>query len=330
MLSARGRRSDYASAPGFLHKGARDAAATRGVHERDPLPGPPRQRGCRRYPAATLSDPQPQRSRHGSGPSPGRGAAPPPGGSPRAWRAGCAGDGAGRGRSSPDARTHLPKISRQARARGSPGPVRNRLPAADGNRHLDKRNGALLAVACDTLLRRTGRVSPQVAAILRAERGPSLPMRGSKADRECAVEMAWRAPESVKPVAARLALSGIGDGALLRSIARGERVGGALPSGPLPRLSQATAREACLWRRSGCPGRCTSRRGSHPGPLGPPGRACCPARAGALTRCFRRSRRTGEGAPPRGCNLLARGRTRAAPGTCSTCRAGPASARSGR
>ena len=80
-------------------------------------------------------------------------------------------------------RMHRKKGRRQDQAHGLTWPLHQRLMAAAGDRPIDDRNRALLAVAYDTLLRRTELVSLQVPDLLEDVRGDgSLPVRRARTD----------------------------------------------------------------------------------------------------------------------------------------------------
>ena len=144
-------------------------------------------------------------------------------------------------------RMHRDRGRRQAQAQGLTWPLRNRLLAAAGDRLIDDRNRALLAVAYDTLLRRAELTSLEVADLFAETDGDAtLLVRRSKSDPEGAGETVWLAPDSLRLVRAWLARAGIGDGPLFRSVGKGGRLGGALPPGQVPRVFKAMARAAGL------------------------------------------------------------------------------------
>ena len=144
-------------------------------------------------------------------------------------------------------RMHRRKGRRQDQAKGLTWPLRNRLLDAAGDRLIDDRNRALLAVAYDTLLRRAELTSAQVADLHEEMAGDAtLLVRRSKTDQEGEGETVWVAPDSLKLVRVWLERGGIADGPLFRSVAKGGRVGGPLPPGQVPRIFKAMARAADL------------------------------------------------------------------------------------
>ena len=139
------------------------------------------------------------------------------------------------------------KGRRQDQATGLTWPLRNRLLDAAGERLIDDRNRALLAVAYDTLLRRSELSALLVPDLLEEIDGDAtLLVRRSKTDQEGEGETVWVAPDSVALVRTWLSRAGIAGGFLFRSVAKGGRAGGALPPGQVPRIFKAMARAAGL------------------------------------------------------------------------------------
>ena len=144
-------------------------------------------------------------------------------------------------------RMHRKKGRRQDQATGLTWPLRQRLVEAAGDRLIDDRNRALLAVAYDAMLRRAELVSLQVVDLLEEVRGDgSLLIRRSKTDGEGRGEIAWVAPDTVRLVYAWLDRAGIADGRLFRSVGKGGRIGERLHPCQVPRIFKAMAREAGL------------------------------------------------------------------------------------
>jgi integrase len=83
------------------------------------------------------------------------------------------------------------------------------------------RNRALLAVAYDTLARRSELVALQVEDIQAGEHGAgSILIRRSKADQEGVGEIRYLAPDTMRFLCAWLAGAGVMSGPIFRSIAR--------------------------------------------------------------------------------------------------------------
>ncbi len=144
-------------------------------------------------------------------------------------------------------RMHRKKGRRQDQATGLTWPLRQRLLEAAGDRLLDDRNRALLAVAYDAMLRRAELVSLQVPDLLEEVQGDSsLLVRRSKTDCEGRGEVVWVGRDTVRLVRAWLDRAGIVDGMLFRSVRKGGRVGERLNPCQVPRILKAMAREAGL------------------------------------------------------------------------------------
>ena len=111
-----------------------------------------------------------------------------------------------RGRA-PRPQAHAPEEGPPAgsRRRGSPGRCATALLDAAGERLIDDRNRALLAVAYDTLLRRSELSGLQVTDLFEEMDGDAtLLVRRSKTDREGEGETVWVAPDSLALVRAWL------------------------------------------------------------------------------------------------------------------------------
>ena len=144
-------------------------------------------------------------------------------------------------------RMHRRKGRRQGQATGLTWPLRERLIEAAGERLLDDRNRALLAVAYDAMLRRSELVSLQVADLLVEVLGDgSLLVRRSKTDCEGRGEVVWVGRDTVALVHTWLERAGISHGMLFRSVDKGGRVGERLHPCQVPRIFKAMAREAGL------------------------------------------------------------------------------------
>ena len=147
-------------------------------------------------------------------------------------------------------RMHRARGRRQGQATGLTWPLRRRLLEAAGERLIDDRNRALLAVAYDAMLRRAELVSLQVSDLLEEMQGDAtLLVRRSKTDCEGKGETVWLAPDTVALVRRWLGESGISEGRLFRSVAKGGRVGEALHGGRCRASSRAWPRRPACRRR---------------------------------------------------------------------------------
>ena len=144
-------------------------------------------------------------------------------------------------------RMHRKKGRRQEQATALTWPLRQRLLEAAGDTLSDDRNRAMLAVAYDGMLRRSELVALQATDMLEEFQGDgSLLVRRSKTDCEGRGEIAWVSPDTVRLVRAWVDRSGISDGPLFRSVAKGDRVGDGLHPCQVPRIFKAMARAADL------------------------------------------------------------------------------------
>ena len=143
-------------------------------------------------------------------------------------------------------RMHRRKGRRQAQALGLTWPLRECLLEATGDRLIDARNRALLAVAYDTLLRRSELAALRVADLATDKTGAATVLvRNGKTDAEGRGAQLYLARDSLAMVAEWLVRSGVGDGRLFRSLRRGE-LGEALDPSQIPRIYKAMARRAGL------------------------------------------------------------------------------------
>jgi len=116
-----------------------------------------------------------------------------------------------------------------------------------GERLIDDRNRALLAVAYDGMLRRSELSALQVPDLLEEmDGGATVLVRRSKTDQEGEGEIVWIAPDSLALVYVWLERAGVADGSLFRSVGKGGTAGGPLPPGQVPRIFKAMARAAEL------------------------------------------------------------------------------------
>ncbi|MDE0254574.1 MAG: tyrosine-type recombinase/integrase, partial [Rhodospirillaceae bacterium] len=132
-------------------------------------------------------------------------------------------------------------------AHGLTAPLRRRLLAVPGDRLIEVRNRALLAVAYDGMLRRAELVALQVTDLLEEMRGDAtLLVRRSKTDGEGYGDMLYLARDTVRLVRAWLDRSGITDGRLFRSVGKGGRLGEGLDPSQVPRILKGMAQRAGL------------------------------------------------------------------------------------
>ena len=144
-------------------------------------------------------------------------------------------------------RMHRRKGRRQAQAKGLTWPLRKRLLEAAGDRLIDDRNRALLAVAYDAMLRRAELAALQVTDLLVEMPGDAtLLVRRSKTDTEGRGEMAYLACDTVRLVQAWLERSGVSDGRLFRSVHKCGALGERLDPSQVPRIFKEMACRAGL------------------------------------------------------------------------------------
>ncbi len=144
-------------------------------------------------------------------------------------------------------RMHRGRGRRQAQVRGLTWPLRNRLIEAGGDRLIDARDRALLAVGYDTLLRRTELVSLQVVDLLEEIDGTAtLLVRSGKTDPDGRGATLYLARDTVRLVKTWLEPGGVDDGRLFRSVRKDGTVGEKLDASQVPRIYKRMARRAGL------------------------------------------------------------------------------------
>ena len=144
-------------------------------------------------------------------------------------------------------RMHRRRGRRQAQVQGLTWPLRNRLLEAAGDRLIDIRDRALLAVGYDTLLRRAELVSLEVTDLLEDIDGTAtLLVRSGKTDPDGRGAMLYLARDTVQMVKAWVERSGVGAGRLLRSVRKDGTVGEKLDASQVPRIYKRMARRAGL------------------------------------------------------------------------------------
>lgn len=118
---------------------------------------------------------------------------------------------------------------------------------AGGSRLRDLRNRALLAVAYDTLCRRSELVALRREDLQAGPHGDgTLLVRRGKTDQEGAGMVRFLAPDTMKLLHGWIEAAGITEGALFRSVRKGGRVGDPLDPGDVARLFKAMVRAAGL------------------------------------------------------------------------------------
>ena len=153
---------------------------------------------------------------------------------------------------SPPVRHALERMRRrkgreQTHAHALTAPLQRRMLEASGERLIDLRNRALLAVAYDSMLRRSELVALQVSDLLEEPRGDAtLIVRTAGTGRAGPDETAWIAPGTVRLVRAWLERAGIDKGPVFRSVRTGGKIGDRLDPGQVGRIFKIMAREAGL------------------------------------------------------------------------------------
>ena len=137
------------------------------------------------------------------------------------------------------------KGCRQSQAFGLTRSLVDRLMDAQGDRLIDVRNRALLAVAYDAMLRRSELVSLQVIDLaLEKDHSATLLVRRSKTDPEGGGALLFLAPDTLALIAEWLEQSGVEDGFLFRSIQRNGTAGKKLDPSQVPRIYKSMAQKA--------------------------------------------------------------------------------------
>ena len=144
-------------------------------------------------------------------------------------------------------RMHRRKGRRQKQALGLTWALRQRLLSASGDRPIDARNRAMLAVAYDALLRRSELVSVQVAEVVEELPGyATLLVSRGKTDPQGDGAVVYLARDTVALVREWRARGAVDDGRLFRSVTRGGAVGERLHASQVPRIFKGMARRAGL------------------------------------------------------------------------------------
>ena len=142
-------------------------------------------------------------------------------------------------------RLHRARGRAQAQAAPLTRDLVDRMLAAAGTRTRDLRNRALLAVAYDSLCRRSELVALQRADLEAGQQGEgTITIRRSKTDQEGVGQVRYLAPDTMHQISAWLAAAEHADGALFRTVGKAGRVGGPLDPGDVARLFKAMAAAA--------------------------------------------------------------------------------------
>jgi integrase len=146
-------------------------------------------------------------------------------------------------------RLHRARGRAQAQAVPLTRDLVDRMLAAARNGTRDLRNRALLAVAYDSLCRRSELVALQRTDLEAAEHGEgTLTIRRSKTDQEGVGQVRYLAPDTMRHLAAWLTASGHTNGALFRAVSKSGSIGGPLDPGDVARVFKAMAAAAGMAR----------------------------------------------------------------------------------
>ena len=141
--------------------------------------------------------------------------------------------------------------TRQKQAPGLNRPLVDRMIEATGDELIDLRDKALLAVAYDTLCRRSELAQMDFGDLTLGEDGTALIRRG-KTDQEGEGSTRYLAPDTVAHVRAWIEAAGIESGALFRSVRKGGKMGEPLaasktdPGAEVSRIFRKMADRACV------------------------------------------------------------------------------------
>ncbi len=121
----------------------------------------------------------------------------------------------------------------------------DRMLGACGRSLVHRRDAALLAVAYDSMCRRSELVALEVADLVVADDGSAtLLVRRSKADQEGQGRTKYLAPDTVRLLVAWMSAAGIEAGAIFRRLHRGGTVGERLHAGTVAAIFRAMAERA--------------------------------------------------------------------------------------
>ena len=144
-------------------------------------------------------------------------------------------------------RMHRRRGRRQTQVQGLTWPLRNRLLEAAGDRLIDARNRALLAVGYDTLLRRSELVALRVDDLLKEVDGSATVLvRAGKTDAEGRGAALFLARDTAALVDEWRRRGGIDEGRLFRAIGANKTLHAGLDASQVPRIYKRMARQAGL------------------------------------------------------------------------------------
>ena len=135
--------------------------------------------------------------------------------------------------------------SRQDQAKALDAAALDRIAATTGDSLIDKRDIALLMVSRDMLARRSEVVALQVSSITFADNGTATVLIArSKTDPNGDGATLWLSPATTSALRSWLDAAGITEGAVFRSVDRGDHVGDVLDAGTVARVFKKLAGRA--------------------------------------------------------------------------------------
>ncbi len=142
-------------------------------------------------------------------------------------------------------RMHREQGCAQAQAAPLNRKLVEKMLEAPGSALRDFRNRAILAMAYDTLARRSELVALTIADLIAADNGSAtVTIHRSKTDQEGVGSTRYVAPDSMLHIRAWIGAASIADGHLFRAVNKGGAVGGALTPGEVARVFKAMAEAA--------------------------------------------------------------------------------------
>ena len=142
-------------------------------------------------------------------------------------------------------RLHREKGCAQVQAAPLTRKLVDKMLEATGARLIDLRNRALLAVAYDTLCRRSELVALERRDLEVGPQGDgTIAVRRSKTDQEGMGTVVYLAPDTMQHLAAWLNAAKIMDGTMFRAVSRGGKVGSPLSAGDVAVLFKSMAEAA--------------------------------------------------------------------------------------